>query len=55
LTRSRYEGGIASYFELVDAERTALAEERAALSVRLDRALAATHLVQALGGGWVRQ
>jgi multidrug efflux system outer membrane protein len=55
LTRSRYEGGIASYFELVDAERTALAEERAVLSVRLDRALAATRLVQALGGGWVRQ
>jgi multidrug efflux system outer membrane protein len=54
LTRSRYEGGIASYFELVDAERSALAEERAALAVRLDHILATTRLIQALGGGWTR-
>ena len=54
LTRSRYTGGIASYFEVVDAERTALLEERTALNVRLDRALATTRLIQALGGGWTK-
>ncbi|WP_353565335.1 efflux transporter outer membrane subunit [Haloferula sargassicola] len=54
LTRKRYERGITDYFEVVDAERTALAEKRAALSVDLARALAATRLIQALGGGWQR-
>ena len=54
LTRSRYDGGIASYFELVDAERTALAEERAELAIALDRALATATLIQSLGGGWTR-
>jgi len=52
LIRSRYTGGIASYFEVVDAERTALFEEREALDIRLDQALATTRLIQALGGGW---
>ncbi|MGE9271151.1 MAG: efflux transporter outer membrane subunit [Verrucomicrobiales bacterium] len=54
LTRKRYQGGVADYFEVVDAERTALSEQRAALSVDLARALAATRLIQALGGGWER-
>lgn len=54
LTRQRYERGITDYFEVVDAERTALTEKRAALSVDLARALAATRLIQALGGGWER-
>ena len=54
LARKRYTSGIADYFEVVDAERTALAEERAVLSVDLARALASTRLIQALGGGWQR-
>lgn len=54
LTRRRYSRGITDYFEVVDAERTALVEQRAALSVDLARALAATRLIQALGGGWQR-
>ena len=54
LTRKRYTSGVTDYFEVVDAERTALSEERAALSVDLARALASTRLIQALGGGWQR-
>jgi len=54
LTRKRYRGGISDYFEVVDADRTALAEQRAALAIDLARALASTRLIQALGGGWER-
>ena len=54
LTRKRYAGGVTDYFEVVDAERTTLAEQRAFLTVDLARALAATALIQGLGGGWQR-
>lgn len=54
LVRKRYEGGATDYFEVVESERTALAEERAALAIERARALAATRLIQALGGGWKR-
>lgn len=52
LTRKRYEGGATDYFEVVDAERTSFNESRAALNIDLARALAATRLIQSLGGGW---
>ena len=52
LTLKRYIGGITDYFEVVDAGRTALVEKRAALDIDLARALAATRLIQSLGGGW---
>ncbi|MFC7339242.1 efflux transporter outer membrane subunit [Haloferula chungangensis] len=54
LTRKRYNAGVTDYFEVVESERTALNEEQAALSIELARALAATHLIQSLGGGWQR-
>jgi multidrug efflux system outer membrane protein len=54
LTRKRYDAGVTDYFEVVDSERTALDEQRAALSIELARALAATRLIQSLGGGWQR-
>jgi outer membrane protein, multidrug efflux system len=54
LTRKRYNAGVADYFEVVESERTALNEQRAALSIELARALAATRLIQSLGGGWQR-
>ena len=47
LTRKRYTSGVTDYFEVVDAERTAL-------SIDLARSLASTRLIQALGGGWTR-
>jgi multidrug efflux system outer membrane protein len=54
LVRKRYEGGATDYFEVVESERTALAEQRAALAIERARALAATRLIQSLGGGWKR-
>jgi multidrug efflux system outer membrane protein len=54
LTRERYTGGVTDYFEVVDAERTALVEHRASLTIDLARALAATRFIQSLGGGWER-
>ena len=54
LTRKRYAAGVTDYFEVVDADRTALNEQRAALAIDLARALAATRLIQSLGGGWQR-
>ena len=45
--RKRYTSGVTDYFEVVDAERTAL-------SIDLARSLASTRLIQALGGGWTR-
>lgn len=54
LARQRYLGGIADYFEVVDADRTQLGEQRAAVAVDLARAVAATRLIQAVGGGWER-
>ena len=54
LARKRIAGGVTDYFEVVDADRTALFEKRAALEIDLARALAATRLIQALGGGWKR-
>jgi multidrug efflux system outer membrane protein len=52
LTRKRYEGGVTDYFEVVDAERTSLIQDRAALATERARVLAVTRLIQALGGGW---
>jgi multidrug efflux system outer membrane protein len=54
LVRDRYESGSTDYFEVVESERTALVERRAALAIDLARALAVTRVIQALGGGWSR-
>ncbi|HET7453356.1 MAG TPA: TolC family protein, partial [Thermoanaerobaculia bacterium] len=52
LARTRYEGGITSYLEVVTAEAAALANERTAVQLRSRRMEAAVGLVKALGGGW---
>ncbi len=54
LSRKRYIGGVTDYFEVVESDRTSLFEKRAALAVDLARSLAATRLIEALGGGWQR-
>lgn len=54
LVRKRVKAGNTDYFELVESERIALQEQRAALNVELNRALATTRLIQSLGGGWSR-
>lgn len=55
LSEARREGGLVSFFEVIDSERTALEQERLLAQSRRDRLLAAVNLVQALGGGWTAQ
>lgn len=52
VSRSRYDRGLAGYFEVVDSERQALASQRAVVQNDQQRLLAAISLVKALGGGW---
>lgn len=52
VSRSRYDRGLAGYFEVVDSERQALASQRAAIQNDQQRLLAAVALIKALGGGW---
>ncbi|MDD3178942.1 MAG: efflux transporter outer membrane subunit [Opitutaceae bacterium] len=52
LSTLRYKSGLVSYLEVVDAERTALQNERLATQLSTQRLLASVLLVKALGGGW---
>lgn len=52
LATNRYRGGVASYLEVVVAQYSALANRRAALSVRSRRFTASVQLIKALGGDW---
>jgi NodT family efflux transporter outer membrane factor (OMF) lipoprotein len=48
----RYEGGIATYIEIVVAENAVLSARLAAADIQLRRMVASVQLVRALGGGW---
>jgi NodT family efflux transporter outer membrane factor (OMF) lipoprotein len=52
LARTRYQGGITTYLEVVIAESSALANQRAAVDLLTRRMTASVDLVKALGGGW---
>lgn len=52
LSRTRYDGGLVSFLDVVDAERTALNESRELVQARAARTLETVRLIQALGGGW---
>jgi multidrug efflux system outer membrane protein len=52
LSAARYRNGFVNQLELIDAERSLLATQRAAAQVERDRALATVGLIRALGGGW---
>jgi multidrug efflux system outer membrane protein len=52
LARQRYESGSVSYLELLDAQRTGLATERASARVQAQGFIATVRLIRALGGGW---
>ena len=52
LSRARYEDGLVSYLEAIDADRAALTAKRELIRARAARYLAAIRSVQALGGGW---
>lgn len=49
---NRYQAGMASYTEVVQAQASALSARRSLLQLHLQRQQAAVGLIQALGGGW---
>lgn len=52
LSQSRYRNGLVSQLDLLDAQRSELANRRQALQVRSAQYQATVGLVRALGGGW---
>jgi multidrug efflux system outer membrane protein len=52
LSRSRYDHGFVSYFEVVDSDRSALAIKRQLIRSQQSQAVATVSLLRALGGGW---
>jgi len=55
LAGERYRSGIASYFEVIDADSAALQAERAKAQLAGELLIASVHLIKALGGGWRAQ
>jgi multidrug efflux system outer membrane protein len=52
LSSIRYESGLASYLEIIDAQIQMYPAERSAIIYDLDRKVALVNLYRALGGGW---
>jgi multidrug efflux system outer membrane protein len=52
LANLRYQKGLASYFEVVDANRTGLNAKLLAAQIEGQRLIASVALLKALGGGW---
>ncbi len=55
LSQERYEKGLTSYFEVVDAEREALQIQLSLTEVEAQQRISLTSLAQALGGGWEKK
>jgi multidrug efflux system outer membrane protein len=54
LANERYQRGLTSYLDVVDAQRIALQAERQETQLRGQRAISTILLAKALGGGWER-
>jgi multidrug efflux system outer membrane protein len=52
IARTRYEGGMVDFLDVLDAERTQLAEEDRLAQSRTDAATSLVAVYKALGGGW---
>jgi len=52
IARTRYEGGMVDFLEVLDAERTQLAAEDRLAQSRTDAAVSLIAVYKALGGGW---
>lgn len=52
IATKRYRGGLASYYEVLEAQQLLFPAEIALSQIRRDRLLAVVHLYKALGGGW---
>ena len=55
VAQARYERGISTYLDVTDAQRSALAADRAAAQIGTQRLLASVAVARALGGGWSQQ
>lgn len=55
LANERYQRGLSSYLEVVDAQRAALQAERQEAQLNGQRAISTILLAKALGGGWERE
>ncbi|WP_284503081.1 efflux transporter outer membrane subunit [Caballeronia sp. AZ10_KS36] len=52
LSRTQYTEGAVNYLDVIDAERTVLQSQRAAVQLAGAQAVSTVNLVRALGGGW---
>ena len=52
MSSARYEGGVATYLDVITAQQSLLAAQLQAAQLAGQRQLFATALVKALGGGW---
>ncbi|MYM38540.1 efflux transporter outer membrane subunit [Duganella qianjiadongensis] len=52
VARARYERGVSTYLDVTDAQRSALAADRAAVQISTQRLLSAVSVARALGAGW---
>ncbi|MEO7414476.1 MAG: efflux transporter outer membrane subunit [Opitutaceae bacterium] len=52
LAQTRYDAGFVAYLEVIDAQRTSLAVERASAQLAALRLNSSVALIKALGGGW---
>jgi multidrug efflux system outer membrane protein len=52
LSRARYDGGVTSYLEVLESERSLFRTELLASSTRREQIVAIVTLYKALGGGW---
>jgi outer membrane protein, multidrug efflux system len=52
IARTRYEGGVVDFLDVLDAERTQLAAEDRLAQARTDAATSLIAVYKALGGGW---
>lgn len=52
VAQARYERGISNYLDVIDAQRSSLAAERAAVQIKTQRLLASVALARSLGAGW---
>jgi multidrug efflux system outer membrane protein len=52
LSVKRFNSGLVSFLDVVDAERTRLDAERASNAVRAERLAISVSLIKALGGEW---
>jgi len=52
VARARYERGVSTYLDVTDAQRSALAADRAAVQINTQRLLATVAVARSLGAGW---